>query len=226
MLRSALPPPDGGGGAVEPRITSSGASSSWRAGASISLELLEHQVRGGRAELVVRDPNGRERRLEAVDERHVVVADDRDVIGAAQAALLERVVAPEREQVVAGHDRGEVAPAVEQLAAAARALGFGEHLAEHDQAGVDLEPARAHRVDEPLVARPSGVQRLRAGEVGDPLMAEPGQVLDGQADALVVVAGDGRKRVAVDAPVDEHDLGARGPPRRRAASGRAGPWPR
>ena len=109
-------------GAVEPRITSSGASSSWRGRRVDPLELLEHQVRGGRAELVVRDPDRRERRLEAVDERHVVVADDRHVVRAAQAALLERVVAAEREQVVAGDDRGEVAPAVEQLAAAARAL--------------------------------------------------------------------------------------------------------
>ena len=55
--------------------------------------------------------------------------------------MFERVVAAERQQVVAGHDRGEVAPAVEQLAAAAGAFRFGEHAAEHDQPGSSSTPA-------------------------------------------------------------------------------------
>ena len=55
----------------------------------------------------MRDVHGRQRRREAVDERHVVEARDRNVVRTAQAMLLQGVEAAEREQVVGRDDRSE-----------------------------------------------------------------------------------------------------------------------
>src|SRR6266581_6916649 len=76
-------------------------------------EQREQQARRLRAQLLVRGADGGERRVERVREAHVVVADDRDVPGAIQAALGQRAKYAERDQVVPGHDRGGLRVLVE-----------------------------------------------------------------------------------------------------------------
>src|SRR4051794_33471333 len=118
-------------------------------------EPLEQQVGGGRPDLAMWDSNRRQRRVEAVGERHVVEADDRHVLRAVQPALGEHVVAAEGEQVVGRDDRRDVGRGVEQLAADARALLLGERVAEADRV-VAVEAGRGHRREEAEVALVAG----------------------------------------------------------------------
>ena len=52
----------------------------------LAAEQLQQQVGRTRADLALRDTDRGQRRLEPIDERHVVEADDRDVLRAPQAA--------------------------------------------------------------------------------------------------------------------------------------------
>jgi hypothetical protein len=77
------------------------------------LDPLDEQPGGLGANLGVREPDGGQRRVQSVDERHVVEADHRHVLRAAPVELVKRAVAADREHVVGGYDRGEVVGGLE-----------------------------------------------------------------------------------------------------------------
>jgi len=105
---------------------------------------------------------------------------------APQAALGQDVVAAERHQVVAGHDRRDVGQRVEQLAAQAAPSAS---VKASPKATSRRGPARRlHRVREAEVALMAGREVLGPTEVCDAGVPEGGQVLDGQADPAAVVA--------------------------------------
>jgi hypothetical protein len=56
----------------------------------------------------VRKAHRRKRRAEAVDERHVVEADDGDVVRALTADFVKRGVTPDGQHVVARGHRGDI----------------------------------------------------------------------------------------------------------------------
>ena len=119
------------------------------------------------ADLVVRDADRGQRRREAVGERHVVEADHRHLARAVDPAGGEDVVAAERHQVVARHDRRERRVGVEQLLAQARALGLGEGAAERARAPARAPPAacrrRSPRGGRGRSRRPAGRRDGRSG---------------------------------------------------------------
>jgi hypothetical protein len=155
-----------------------------------AVDPLEQQLSRLGPELVMRKPHGGERRPEPVDERHVVEADHRDVIRALQADVVERAVAPYREHVVGRGHRGEAAFHGQQLAGTAGAFLDRVPAGVGDQVFPDLQPVGRHALAEPAQAAHAGGGLLRAGDMGDAGVAEPGQMADGHPGALLVVDRD------------------------------------
>jgi hypothetical protein len=168
------------------------------------LDPLDQQRGRLRAELVVREAHRTQRRVQPVDERHVVEPDDRDVLRAAQAELVQRAVAADREHVVGGDDGGEVARGREQLPAAARALlqGVGGGIA--DLGPGHRQAVRGHARLEAAQPGVAGRRVLRAGDVPDPGVPKGGQVGHRGPLTLLVVDRDGGERVVGRGPVHQH----------------------
>ena len=91
-------------------------------------EIFEEQFCGGPPELVVLAVNGRERRADAVDERYVVEAGDRDVRGASEAPLPQRFDGADREDVAGAYERGKADTGCEEIVRAPAAFFFHERL--------------------------------------------------------------------------------------------------
>ena len=72
------------------------------------------------------------------------------------------------------------------------------------RAGSVLEPELPGRAGEGLEPVPSRGRGLGPGDVADALVALPGEMLHGLADAGITVGGHARDVDAVDGPVDEH----------------------
>jgi hypothetical protein len=63
---------------------------------------------------VLLDANGGERRIDAIHHRHVVVAGDRNVLGAFELETSERGNGSDRQPVVSADDRREIGAAGDQ----------------------------------------------------------------------------------------------------------------
>jgi len=120
----------------------------------------------------VREADGGQRGTEAVHERHVVEADDGDVVWAAHAELVEGGVAAHREHVVGDHDGGEAVGGGEQFPAAAVPLLHRVGGGVNDPGLGYLELVGGHAGVEAAQPRRPGGGVLRPGDVTDPLVTE------------------------------------------------------
>ena len=130
------------------------------------------------------------------------MTDDRDVVGASEPGLVEGPQAAERDQVVAGKDRG--APALEAEQPRGRLLAGvgGERAAVHDRRRARQADA-LERCLEGVSPAHGGREVERAGDVSDPLMPERREVLDRGIDAGSIVTGDEREGPGVQVAGDE-----------------------
>ena len=157
---------------------------------------LQQQLGGGAAHFVVLDADGGQRGLHAVHQRHVVVAGDRYVARHVQAGLAQRIHGAQGNQVIAGHqgrDGRRPAPGMQggQQALAggvARIDGIG--VAGFHQLGV--QPGFLHGQPEALKPPLAGRKALRAGQVGNVPVAQPGQMPDRLRHARKLIAHHGR----------------------------------
>ena len=221
----------------------SSVGSSVRSG-SARPAMRSSSARAGRqAQLEGRQADGRERRIEERREGDVVEADDRHVVGHAQAGLADRGDRPEGDDV-AGDERG-----------VDRGRGRGARPSPGGRCRRRTRPRRRGRrrrrcpaassadavAVEPFLGGGVGERRVR--DAGDPPLAEADQVLDrppGAADVVDVdardvepgqraleddreaVAGEAGEARVVDArPGDDEAVGVLGPEQRlvRAAVG-------
>jgi hypothetical protein len=165
---------------------------------------VEEQPRRLRADLLVGDGHRGQGRLQLVEEGHVVEPDHADVSGAVDAPLGEHVVAAERDQVVARHDRRELGPLVQQRPQPGGACILAPVLARHHELRIVVQPEVPDRGAERACAGQSGGGGDRSGEVDDAAVAELDEVADGQLDAGRVVRRDRRDVDPLGAPVDHH----------------------
>ncbi len=158
----------------------------------------------------MREPDRAQRRPEPVDEGHVVEPDERQVVRAAQAHLVQRRVAAHRQHVVADRHGGAPRAAGQQFTAAPGALFHGEPGRGDDQVAVHGEAAGLHTLQEAAAPPFAGRHLLGAGDVRNAGMPERGQVGDGHPHALLVVHRDRGEAVVGGQPVHQHDrhLGA------------------
>src|SRR5215469_4423391 len=149
---------------------------------SRAVEALEQQPGRLGADLVVRERDRGERRPQHVDERHVIEADDGDVRRAAEASLIQRLVAADGQHVVAGGHCGTAAAgaAGQDLPRAAVSLLDGERAGECDPARRYLQAGAGHRGPEAAVPGEPGGDVLRPGDAGDSAMAEGAEMADRQ----------------------------------------------
>src|SRR5258708_5965091 len=162
-----------------------------------AVQALEQELRSLGADLVVRERDRGERRPEHVDERHVIETDDGDVRRAAEASLVQRLVAADGQHVVAGHHGGKTAARAVRpdLPPAAGSLLRGDRAGDCDPAGRYREAGPGHRGPETAVPGESGGDVLRPGDAGDGTMAERGEVTDRHLDSALVVDRDRREAV-------------------------------
>ena len=166
---------------------------------------MQDQPRRFRADAVVADADGGERRTDHVHVRHVVVAHHGNIFRAAQAQFADGIVTADGHQVAARHYGRRLRRLAQQrqqgrLAAFARIAAAFKHerVRGIEFAGLDgsQETEAAH------VARG---QVFRAGNVRDMAVAQRQQVLDGQAHADHVVADDAGSDARLVAAVDGDD---------------------
>ena len=167
-------------------------------------DLGEQHARDFHAHRAMGDAHGRERRREAVGERHVVVAGHRHVARAREPAARELVVTPEREQIVRGHERGHGGVAVEQCGGGRNARGDAVARRLGDQRIARLQSVCAQRGDEARAPCGAGGEPARPGDVRDASMSEPHEVVDGERDPARVVVRDRRRVPRVAAAVHQH----------------------
>ena len=158
--------------------------------------------------------HGGQREVTHGRERRVVVAHERDVLGHAQAALLDRVQRSDGGEVVRGEDRGGPRPSLQQFAGALIAAGLGIGPPPDRDFGGELQLAHG------LLVAPAPLQStstFAAVYVGDASMAQGHAVLHHREGARGIVVGHAvdRRRASRTAdhhhrhfPARPHDLGA------------------
>ena len=150
----------------------------------------------------------------------VVVADDRELVREGEAEVLGDGEPGDRHHVVGVDDRGGRRPAVEQRAGRGDAARGGE-VGDLEQ--LRLEPQLAHRALPGVPAARRVQERRPAGDVGDPLVAELGEVAHGGDDparSSRQTAGNGtrlsgRPMVTAGRPSSRHSA-TRGSSKRRS----------
>src|SRR5665811_1185405 len=153
---------------------------------------LQYQFSGPDADRVVRNMDGGEWRVQLVREQHVVVTDHRYIVRHSQPPLGQYVVASDREQIVAGHNRREINASFEKLGGRHRSWCFVEPLGEHNQPRIRIQPLTLHPCDETLISSKAGREVLRAANMGDLSMPERNKVPDRHSDPGVIVTRNTR----------------------------------
>jgi energy-coupling factor transporter ATP-binding protein EcfA2 len=103
-------------------------------------ETVQQHPRGLRADLVVRHTDRAQRGRQPVDERHVVVPHQADVVRTPQPAFAEHVQAPQGDQVVGRDDRRRPTATAQQRTRRLRALDLRETLGDRDHRGIGGDP--------------------------------------------------------------------------------------
>ena len=180
-------------GAVEARTMSS-VGRRVRRGDRPAGDPLEEGSPGRPPEVVGRQADGGQRRIEVGGQRDVVEADDRDVAGHAQARLAQAGDRADGDHV-AGDEDGVGRSVRARISAIARWPLAASNAPSATRSGSSGEPGRRERrpvAGEPLGRR--GVGQRGVGDAGDPPMAERQQVLDREPGAGLVVDVDARAR--------------------------------
>ena len=165
---------------------------------------VEQQLRRGGPHLDGRLVDGRERDRGRTGEVDVVVADDRHVVGHADAGERQSLQDAESHEVVGGED-GVGALSLRQVhqlfGAGSTSVGVhGDRLDERELGAVVLIDRGSCRGEAVLHLR----QARRAADEPDPAAADGEEVLGGEQATGLVVDGDRRELLGPCHPVDQH----------------------
>jgi len=128
--------------------------------------------------LSVADPYGRQGRIDQVHQWHVVVSNNRNILGALEAPLAQDVVSAERKQVVRSNDRREFRVLVEQAPCGACAFLAGVGASALAGSTGCADAVQRKSLFESLSAQEAGGVFRWSGEVADFAVSKVKEVID------------------------------------------------
>ncbi|MCZ6498637.1 MAG: hypothetical protein O6765_07930, partial [Gammaproteobacteria bacterium] len=104
---------------------------------------------------------------EAIHVGHVVESGDGNVLRAAQAEFLQRVVTAERQQVIGAEHRREVLTGLDELVKRGLSGGLRKFPGVDDQVTVEIDPGFIRRLQKRAVASVTRRRALWAADISD-----------------------------------------------------------